>query len=89
MTESEIQIRYIEGQIVQRQLYAQLHMTIALTGNATRRNVEVGDSTSATGWRKMTPEELVDDSIQTATQHIRLIQDLIGSRDNLLRGKRL
>ena len=51
------------------ELYAQLHMAKAITGEYKKRKVTRGDG------HVLTEEELLHDTIETATRHIKLLSD--------------
>lgn len=63
--------------VISLQLEAQLSLTwanwwinSATNGTAELRNIERGDSSTETGWRKLSSEELKQEAMNTAKNHI-------------------
>ena len=82
MTEKEIQIKFIEAQMVERQMWFQYWIAQATTGVAANRRMLRGD-------KELTREELIEEALKTAKQHILLYTELNEARDDLLRDKKL
>lgn len=78
MTDRERQLRHLEMFMKQCEMWANWHIASATTGHCKSREVH----NFATG--KLTPEQLVEDTLTTAKQHIHNYQEAVEKYIGLL-----
>lgn len=91
--ERERHIKRLENQFEIHRSYAAYWLALATTGAIVRSNKQRGrDPTEeerakgmTIGWRNLTPEEKIDDALQTAERHIHHMSDLTDALGNLRR----
>ena len=78
MTQHQRQIEYLNVQIQQAALRAQWWIAYSTTEANKSRIVSRGD-------HRLTPDELVEEALETSKRHIQRMEELADSRDDLIK----
>ena len=80
MTQHQRQIEYLNVQIQQAALRAQWWIAYSTTEANKSRIVSRGD-------HRLTPDELVTEALETSNRHIKRMEELADSRDDLFKAQ--